>query len=72
MLGLLSLRLLARPQTRPGGALLGGLLLAQITLGILNVVLFLPLPNAAAHNGTGALLLGAMVWLLHRSWPRYG
>ena len=34
--------------------------------------LFLPLPNAVAHNGTGALLLAAMVWLLHRSRPRYG
>lgn len=72
VLGLLALRLLARPATRPGGAALGALLAAQITLGILNVVLFLPLPNAVAHNGTGALLLGAMVWLLHRTWPRYG
>ncbi|MBT8039990.1 MAG: COX15/CtaA family protein [Xanthomonadales bacterium] len=72
VLGLLTLRLLVRPDTRPGGAALGALLGAQIGLGILNVVLFLPLPNAVAHNGTGALLLGAMVWLLHRTWPRYG
>ena len=71
-LGALSLGLLARRQTRQGGALLGALLLAQVTLGVLNVWLFLPLPNAVAHNGTGALLLAAMVWLLHRSRPRYG
>ncbi len=63
--------LLARNQTRAGGALLGVLLCAQVTLGILNVWLFLPLPNAVAHNGTGALLLAAMVWLLHRSRPRF-
>ena len=71
VLGLLALALLRWPATRPGGALLGTLLAAQITLGILNVVLFLPLPVAAAHNGTGALLLGAMIWLLHRSNPRH-
>jgi cytochrome c oxidase assembly protein subunit 15 len=43
------------------------LLLSQVTLGILNVWLFLPLPNAVAHNATGALLLATMVWLLHRA-----
>ena len=67
VLGLLSIMMLRDRGTRPGGALLGALLLAQVTLGILNVWLFLPLPNAAAHNATGALLLGAMVWLLHRA-----
>jgi len=72
VLGLLSLRLLARSQTRAGGALLGALLCTQVTIGILNVWLFLPLPNAVAHNGTGALLLACMVWLLHRSRPRFG
>jgi cytochrome c oxidase assembly protein subunit 15 len=71
VLGLLALRLLARSNTRPGGAVLGALLLAQVTLGILNVWMFLPLPNAVAHNGTGALLLAAMVWLVHRSNPRH-
>jgi cytochrome c oxidase assembly protein subunit 15 len=71
VLGLLALALLRREATRPGGALLGALLAAQLTLGVLNVVLFLPLPNAVAHNGTGALLLGAMVWLLHRTHPRH-
>jgi len=66
-LGLLALAMLARAPSRGGGALLGALLVAQVTLGILNVWLFLPLPNAVAHNGTGALLLGAMVWLTYRS-----
>lgn len=69
VLGFLALRLLSRPSTRAGGAALGALLLAQWTLGILNVVLFLPLPNAVAHNGTGALLLATMLWLVYRSAP---
>ena len=47
-----------------------GLVLAvQITLGILNVVLLLPLPNAVAHNGVGALLLLSMVMLNHAVRP---
>ena len=67
VLGVLALGLLRQRETRPGGALLGGVLLAQVTLGILNVWLFLPLPNAVAHNATGALLLATTVWLLHRA-----
>ena len=50
--------------------MVGILLLAQWTLGILNVVMFLPLPNAVAHNGTGALLLASVLWLTYRSVPR--
>lgn len=45
------------------GVLLLALLLLQIGLGIANVVFSLPLPVAAAHNGTAALLLVAMVVL---------
>jgi cytochrome c oxidase assembly protein subunit 15 len=71
VLGTIALALLAGRRTRGGGALLGTLLVAQVTLGILNVWLFLPLPNAVAHNATGALLLGSMIWLLHRSRPRH-
>lgn len=41
------------------------LLLAQITLGILNVVLLLPLGVAVAHNGTAALLLLSVVTLIY-------
>ena len=67
LLGLLSVILMKRPQTRPEGMILGVLLLVQISLGIQNVVLQLPLLNAVAHNGIGALLLAAMLWILHRS-----
>jgi cytochrome c oxidase assembly protein subunit 15 len=67
ILGWLVFRLLQNADTRPGGYLLGGLLLAQITLGILNILLYLPLPNAVAHNGVGALLVAMMTWLLSRS-----
>lgn len=48
---------------RPG-ALLATLLITQITLGLLNILLGLPLAVAVAHNGVAALLLGAMVYLL--------
>ena len=43
-----------------GYALLAALI-AQITLGILNVVWVLPLLNATAHNTVGALLLLVLV-----------
>lgn len=69
ILGWLALRLLRNTRTRPGGYLLGTLLVAQVTLGILNILLYLPLPIAVAHNGVGALLLAMMIWLLHRSAP---
>lgn len=42
------------------------LLLTQLTLGICNVMLSLPLPLAVAHNGVAALLLVAMVMLNFR------
>jgi heme a synthase len=69
VLGLLSVRLLRAPALRREGAVLAALLGAQILLGIQNVVLHLPLPNAVAHNGTGALLLATMLWLTYRSGP---
>jgi len=51
---------------RPAGVL-AALLTIQITFGILNVVLSLPLSIAVAHNGMAALLLGSMVYLLHKT-----
>jgi cytochrome c oxidase assembly protein subunit 15 len=45
------------------------LLLAQVALGISNVVLGLPLPVAVAHNGGAALLLFTLVALLARTSP---
>ena len=41
------------------------MVLIQFTLGILNVVYFLPLWIAVAHNGGAALLLAVMVSLLY-------
>ncbi len=52
------------PGLTAGAALLTTLLLIQISFGIMNVVLGLPLWIAVAHNGMAALLLGTMVWLL--------
>jgi heme a synthase len=39
------------------------LVLIQVSLGIINVVNFLPLPIAVAHNGVAALLLAALITL---------
>ena len=41
------------------------LLVLQISLGIANVILYLPLPIAVAHNGVAALLVLALVALNH-------
>jgi cytochrome c oxidase assembly protein subunit 15 len=67
LLGLLALRLIGTRAVRRDGVVLGVLLLAQVALGIQNVVLQLPLLNAVAHNGMGALLLAMMLWLTYRS-----
>jgi cytochrome c oxidase assembly protein subunit 15 len=64
--GWLSLRLLRSPGLRGAGALLGGLLVAQVCLGIANVKLALPLHVAVLHNAGAALLLFVLVGLLAR------
>lgn len=66
----LSLRLIKIPRLRTGGQLLMSLVLAQFTLGILNVVLYLPLPNAVAHNAGAALLMATLVGLLNKTSSR--
>lgn len=71
VLGILAVQLSLKSTSRSGGVLLAVVLCAQVLLGILNVVLYLPLPNAVAHNGTGALLLAVMIWLTHRSKLRF-
>jgi len=43
-----------------------GLLVAQVLLGISNVLFSLPLPVAVAHNAGAAMLLAAMVVLNYR------
>ena len=67
VLSLLALRLVKIPRLRGGGQLLLALLLVQFTLGILNVALYLPLPNAVAHNAGAALLLATLLSLLNRT-----
>ena len=62
----LSWRLLRIPGMRGWGTGIVVLLLAQISLGILNVKLALPLPVAVAHNAGAALLLFTLVSLLAR------
>lgn len=50
------------------GALVGGLVLAQVLVGISMVETGLPLPLADAHNGVAALLLGSVVALTWSAW----
>ena len=51
----------------PLGVTVAGLLLLQITLGIVNVTFSLPLAVATAHNGVAALLLLSLVALLYKT-----
>lgn len=67
LVGALSIRLIRQPESRKSGTLLGVILLAQVALGIQNVLLHLPLINAVAHNGMAALLLAAMLRALYLS-----
>jgi cytochrome c oxidase assembly protein subunit 15 len=45
-------------------------LLAQVGLGVTNIVRLLPLPVAVAHNGVAAILLLCLVTLLYHAVPR--
>jgi cytochrome c oxidase assembly protein subunit 15 len=56
-------RLLRTPGYAGLGVLIGVILLAQISLGIGNVLLSLPLGVAVAHNAGAALLLASLVGL---------
>ncbi len=67
LFGWLLWRLFQAPGLARASTLLAGLLTTQVALGILNVVWSLPLAVAVAHNGVAALLLGTMVYLLHRT-----
>ena len=66
--GALALVLQRRAPWRAWGRLLGAALLAQIALGIANVVFALPLPLAVAHNAGAALLLAVTLALNFRLW----
>jgi len=70
LLGVLAIRLILREPCRKSGAMLAALLIFQVVLGIQNVLLHLPLANAVAHNGMGALLLASMLWLAYQSGDR--
>lgn len=73
VIGALALASLRRPYDRNlrlAGAGLLALLLAQLGLGLGNILWLLPLPVATAHNGVAALLLASLVafaYLLRRS-----
>ncbi len=68
-LGWLVLALLRGDQGLRGAVMLtGGLLLAQVALGIGNVLLHLPLGVATAHNGVAALLLVSLIYVNFRLW----
>jgi len=54
------------------GLLLMALVCLQFTLGVMNIAWQLPLPNAVAHNGVAALLLGTLLWALSASRPVKG
>ena len=53
-------------------AVLVGVLLLQVALGVGNVVLGLPLPMATAHNGVAALLLFVLLAAFTRLRPTAG
>ncbi|ADV26044.1 cytochrome oxidase assembly [Pseudoxanthomonas suwonensis 11-1] len=62
----LAVRLYRLPGMRGWSSLLGVLVLVQVSLGILNVKLSLPLHVAVAHNAGAAALLFVLVTLLAR------
>jgi cytochrome c oxidase assembly protein subunit 15 len=72
LLGWLAVRLVRSDYlaVRTTGWLVGGLLCLQVGLGIANIVYFLPLPVAVAHNGIAALLLLSLVLLNFQLWQR--
>lgn len=62
----LALKLLRMPGMRGWASILGLLVIAQVSLGIANVKLALPLWTAVLHNAGAALLLFVLVSLLAR------
>ena len=65
----IAFRLLRVSVTQRSGLFLMALTFAQVTFGIFNVIFYLPLANAVAHNGVAALLMAALIWLWHRASP---
>jgi cytochrome c oxidase assembly protein subunit 15 len=67
LLGMLAIKLARTPTSQRIALVLGLLLIAQVILGVLNIILYLPLSTAVAHNGIAGLLLAAMIWLFYKS-----
>lgn len=67
VLGFTAFRLMGQAVSRRAGMTLLTLVCLQFLLGVLNVVLHLPLPNAVAHNGIAALLLVVLTFQAHRA-----
>ncbi len=71
VLALFSYKLISQVDSsllRKFGLIIAGLLFVQVTLGVFNIVFQLPLYNAVAHNGVGAILLlvmGILMTLLY-------
>lgn len=59
----------AVPAARRFAFVLLGVLAFQLTLGIMNIVLSLPLAIAVAHNAGGAVLLLTLITITMRLWP---
>lgn len=58
-------------RVRVAGAAVGVLLLTQLGLGIANVLLYLPVSTAVAHNACAALLVLALITLGHGLAPAH-
>lgn len=66
--GWLSLRVrrfAADRRARAAGAVVGGLMLVQMGLGVANVWFYLPISTAVAHNACAAMLILALITLGH-------
>jgi len=68
VVSLLALQLFKAAPFKRMGALLGTILVVQISLGISNVLFYLPLPVAVSHNGGAALLLITLIYVNYRLW----
>ena len=64
-LSLRSLRFAADNRVRIAGAVVGGLMLVQIGLGVANAWFYLPISTAVGHNACAALLILALITLGH-------
>ena len=71
-LAALSIKMMRTPALDLHGKAVLFILLLQISLGVINVLLQVPLINAVAHSSTASILLFTLVTALHRAVPRRG